>query len=111
MIRREVEKRKVVVLTGYTDLRRGISGLAAIVKLKYGLNPLEKGTLFLFCGRRRNSLKALIYEGDGFTLAYKRLTNGYFRWPGNTQEARKLTLEEYDRLVSGFDIDSSIREG
>ena len=110
MIRRDVEIRKAYICTGYTDLRRGIDGLVAIVRLKYKLDPIEKGTLFLFCGRRRDRIKLLLYEGDGFVLAYKRLTNGYFRWPRNEEEAKSLTWEEYDRLITGFEMQSSIKE-
>ena len=90
-------------------MRKGIDGLAALVRLKYGLDPLEAGTLFLFCGTKRDRIKALIFEGDGFTLAYKRLTCGTFNWPRNAEEARSLTREEYDRLMDGYTIESSIR--
>ena len=45
---------KVILAAGRSDLRKGIDGLAAMVRLKYGLDPLEKGTLFLFCGVRRD---------------------------------------------------------
>ncbi len=43
--------RRVVIATGFVDLRKGIDGLAQIVGTRYDLNPFEKGTLFLFCGR------------------------------------------------------------
>lgn len=90
-------------------MRKGIDGLVALVRLKYELDPLEVGTLFLFCGTRKDRIKALVYEGDGFTLAYKRLTSGAYNWPRNTQEAQSLTREEYDRLLDGYTIKSSIK--
>ena len=49
--------RRVVLKTGRTDLRRGIDGLKAVISLN-GMDPLEKGTLFLFCGRRNDGLSA-----------------------------------------------------
>jgi transposase len=49
--------KKTILAVGRSDLRKGIDGLAAMVKLKYGLDPLEKDTLFLFCGVRRDRLK------------------------------------------------------
>ncbi len=58
--------------TGFTDLRRGIDGLAAIVQQKFEMEPFTN-TLFLFCGRRRDRIKALYWEGVGFVLLYKRL--------------------------------------
>ena len=53
--------------TGFTDLRRGIDGLASIVQQQFELDPVTN-TLFLFCGRRRDRIKALYWEGDGFVL-------------------------------------------
>lgn len=64
--------------TGFTDLRRGIDGLAAIVQQQFELDPFTN-TLFLFCGRRCGRIKALYWEGDGFVLLYKRLESGSFQ--------------------------------
>ena len=71
---------KYYVACGYTDLRRGIDGLAAIVTQQYG-KELREDSLFLFCGRRTDRIKALYYSGDGYVLLYKRLDNGAFQWP------------------------------
>ena len=68
------------VAAGFTDLRRGIDGLAAIVTRQFG-HELSEDSLFLFCGRRTDRIKALYYSGDGYVLIYKRLTNGSFQWP------------------------------
>ena len=73
--------KKIYLATGYTDLRRGIDGLAAIIRFQFELDPYDKNTLFLFCGRRCDRIKALLWEGDGFLLMYKRLDNGAFNWP------------------------------
>ncbi len=62
---------------GYTDLRRGIDGLAAIVQQEFSLDPFTN-TLFLFCGRRWDRIKALYWEGNSFILLYKRLESGSF---------------------------------
>ena len=51
--------RRVVLATGYVDLRKGIDGLAQIIGANYGQNPFEEGTLFLFCGRRSDRAKGL----------------------------------------------------
>ncbi|MCR5468125.1 MAG: IS66 family insertion sequence element accessory protein TnpB, partial [Lachnospiraceae bacterium] len=56
-------------------MRKSIDGLAAIVQVQFKLNPFERN-LYLFCGRRRDRMKALLWEGDGFLLLYKRLDNG-----------------------------------
>ncbi len=99
---------KVVLAVGRSDLRKGIDGLAAMVRLKYGLNPLEKDTLFLFCGTRRDRLKGILWTGDRFILLYIRLAEGCFQWPGTEQEARNITPEEFKRLMEGFSIDPSV---
>ena len=62
----------VYIACGYTDLRRGIDGLATLVKSQFQMDPFQRA-LFLFCGRRRDRIKALYWEGDGFLLLYKRL--------------------------------------
>ena len=71
---------RVYIACGYTDLRRGIDGLAALVQQEFQLDPFTN-TLFLFWGRRRDRIKALYWEGNGFVLLYKRLEAGSFQWP------------------------------
>ena len=89
-------------------MRRGIDGLSATVRLKYGLDPLEKGTLFLFCGIRKDRIKGLLWEGDRFVMLYIRLVEGRFQWPNTEDEARQLSADEFMRLMDGFSIDPSI---
>ena len=95
---------KVYLACGYTDLRRGIDGLANIVQQQFRLDPFTN-TLFLFCGRRRDRIKALYWEGNGFVLLYKRLENGVFQWPRNETEARELTPQQYRWLMEGLKVD------
>jgi len=102
--------KKVIIATGRTDLRRGIDGLASAVRLNYGMDPLEEGTMFLFCGTRKDRIKALLYDGgDGFLLLYKRLTDGRYQWPMTPGEARDITGEQYRHLMEGFTLEGSIR--
>ena len=96
--------KKVYLATGVTDLRRGIEGLASIVLLDFQLDPYDKDTLFLFCGRKSDRIKGLIWEGDGFLLVYKRLYSGSFRWPRNKKEAMEITPEQYHMLMQGFEV-------
>lgn len=95
---------RVYIATGYTDMRKGIDGLAAIVQQNFKLDPFTN-TLFLFCGTTTTKLKALYWEGDGFVLLYKRLENGNFKWPRSEQEARLLTEQQFRWLMEGLSID------
>ena len=68
---------KIYIACGHTDMRKSIDGLSAIVSQNFMLDPFEKN-LFLFCGRKRDRIKAILWEGDGFLLLNKRLENGRF---------------------------------
>lgn len=94
--------KKVFIACGYTDLRKGIDGLAQIVGTTFDLNPFQKGTLFLFCGKRCDRIKGLLWEGTGFLLLYKRLEAGSFSWPRSRQEAVQLTRRQYSMLMAGL---------
>ena len=96
--------KNIYIATGYTDLRRGIDGLAAIIRFQFDLDPFDRNTLFLFCGRRSDRIKALLWEGDGFLLMYKRLNIGAFNWPRAADEAVEISQEEYERLMQGFEV-------
>lgn len=99
---------KLIIAPGRSDLRRGVDGLSAMVKLKYNLDPLERGTLFLFCGTRKDRLKGILWTGDRFIMLYIRLAEGRFQWPSNESEARQLDGAQFMRLMDGYSIDPSI---
>ncbi len=96
---------KIYIVCGYTDMRKSIDGLCAIVEDQLRMDPASSA-LFLFCGRRRDRIKALLREPDGFVLIYKRLTvPGGYQWPRKQSEVRDLSWREFDWLMSGIDID------
>ena len=110
MLREAGGIRRVVLKTGRTDLRRGIDGLKAVISLN-GMDPLEKGTLFLFCGRRNDRIRGLTFEGDGYLMITKRLSGqNRFQWPRNEEDMKNITMEQYRNLMEGFTIEGSIRE-
>ena len=59
--------RDIYIACGYTDMRKSIDGLAAIVQQQFRMDPFSPA-LVLFCGKRRDRFKALLWEGDGFLL-------------------------------------------
>jgi transposase len=101
---------RIIIACGRTDLRRGIDGLAAVVQEQFQLDPTEKNVLFLFCGTKADRIKGLIFEGDGYLLVYKRLSAGRFRWPRTQEEAMAITQEQFDLLMQGMTIVSTIRQ-
>lgn len=95
---------RIFIACGQTDMRKSIDGLAAIVSQTFKLDPFQNA-LYLFCGRRRDRVKALYWEGDGFLLLYKRLVNGSFQWPRSDDEAREITPQQYRWLLEGLSVD------
>ncbi|MCH4056758.1 MAG: IS66 family insertion sequence element accessory protein TnpB [Lactobacillaceae bacterium] len=104
-----VQVDKVYLICGRTDLRKGIDGLSILVADQFQLDPFQSA-LFLFCGTRADRFKALIWEGDGFLLLYKRIENGRLQWPRNKAEVRQLDADQLRRLLTGFSIDPSIKQ-
>ena len=93
---------RFIVVCGYTDLRKGISGLAQIIEGNYHLDPFETNTLFLFCGKRGDRIKALLWEGNGFLLLYKRWERGTLSWPRTPNEVAEISKHEYRLLLQGL---------
>lgn len=98
-----IDAAHVYIVCGYTDMRRSIDGLAAIIKQNFGCNPYD-GSLFLFCGKRSDRIKGLLWDADGFLLLYKRLDNGRFQWPRSESEIHTLSHEQFVWLMQGLSI-------
>lgn len=94
----------IYIACGYTDMRRGIDGLVAMIRGRFKLDPCEERSIFLFCGRRTDRIKAIIYEGDGFLLLYKRLADGNYQWPRTTEEVTNITEQQFRWLMEGLNI-------
>lgn len=97
----------IYIVTGYTDMRRAIDGLYAIIVDKLNEEP-DRRSIYLFCGKRCDRIKILLREPDGYTLLYKRLdpnVQGRFRWPRNADEVRSITWQQLDWLMSGLEIE------
>ena len=97
----------IYIVTGYTDMRRAIDGLYAIIVDKLKEEP-DRRSIYLFCGKRCDRIKILLREPDGYTLLYKRLdpnVQGRFRWPRNADEVRSITWQQLDWLMTGLEIE------
>ena len=98
---------RVFLCTSRTDMRKGFDTLAAVVRDGLGYDPLS-GHLFLFVGRRRDRLKILYWDRDGYALWYKRLERGTFRMPAAKPDASSVELKasELAMLLEGIDLRS-----
>jgi transposase len=87
------------------DMRRGRNGLAAIAREVMQADPFGGG-LFLFVGRRFDSLKLLYWERNGFALWWKRIeSDEKYHWPRMLEEdVVTLTTEQLNWLLDGYDI-------
>ncbi|HUO60510.1 MAG TPA: IS66 family insertion sequence element accessory protein TnpB [Candidatus Acidoferrales bacterium] len=90
------------IAAGVTDLRRGFTGLSALVQTTLELDPLS-GHVFVFRGRRGDLIKVLWWDGDGLCLFAKRLERGRFVWPKADSGTVSLTRAQLSMLCEGID--------
>jgi transposase len=96
--------RQFYIRYGYTDMRKQIDGLAAIIQSQV---EMEEGVLFLFCGKKADRIKGLFWDGTGYVLVYKRLSNSHFQWPRTAEDLKRITPQEYRWLMEGLSIHQS----
>ena len=110
---------KIFVYTGVTDMRRSFDRLAQMVEEHLEQNP-ESGHLYLFFSRRRDCVKMLLWEGDGFVIWYKRLELGTFAVPVPAAPAAdpgapgrpaglQIRASDLNLLLAGADLASVTR--
>jgi transposase len=89
------------------DFRKTFDGLSGEVRDFLGREPLD-GSVYVFYNRRRDRLKILLWDGDGFWLFYKRLERGTFEMPRVDQQPRQVRLgrEELELILSGIELGS-----
>jgi len=99
----------VYLSCGHTDMRKSINGLTVLVQESFKLDPFADA-IFVFCNRKRDRLKILEWDRDGFWLYFKRLEKGHFRWP-QAGEAPTMTLtgEELSVLLGGVRVELKIK--
>jgi transposase len=94
---------RIWLATGVTDLRRGFTGLHALIAQEFGQSPLN-GDFYVFANRRRDLLKIFFYDTGGLWVCGKRLERGTYRWPQPGQKIITLNPAELQLLVSGIDL-------
>jgi transposase len=99
---------QIWIAAGVTDLRRGFTGLSAIVQTKLEQDPFG-GQVFVFRGRRGDLIKILWWDGDGLCLFAKRIERGRFVWPKAENGAVALTRAQLSMLLEGIDWRRPVR--
>jgi transposase len=84
-------------------MRKSIDGLATLVLSKFQLDP-HQPALFLFCGRRKDRIKGLLWDETGFLLLYKRLENGQYQWPDTPEDLLEISEQQLRWLTEGLSI-------
>lgn len=94
---------RILVAVDAVDFRKGIDGLARVCREVLAADPFGGG-LFVFRSRRQTAWRILVYDGQGFWLAHKRLSKGHFRWwPTSASAATPLEAHQRQRLIVAGD--------
>ena len=95
---------------GVADMRKGFDGLSGLVSSELGRDPAD-GSVYLFINRRRDRLKMLVWEQGGFMLYYKRLEQGTFELPKQTQDGQlSITWETLVLMITGIKLEKISRK-
>jgi len=101
---------QVYLALGATDMRRSIDGLSAIVSAVFELNPFSNAW-FVFCGKRKDRLKILRWDCNGFWLYYRRLEKGRFKWPERSEvrsdKPLSISRRQLNWLLDGLTIEQA----
>jgi transposase len=90
------------------DFRKGIDGLTAIIEQSLALDPFA-AVVYGFTNRRRDRIKLLFWDKNGFWMLLKRLEADRFTWPRRQQAVAEITIEQLQWLLDGIDIDAMKR--
>ena len=85
----------VYIAFGATDFRRQIKGLMEIIQAEHGMNPYASNTCYIFCNKKKTSIKILVYDKNGFICAQKTVIDeNKFKWPRNEKELKSITKQQ-----------------
>ena len=99
----DLNKVRIFIHPGYTDMRKAVNGLTGIVEQQMEGEPFS-GNVYLFCNRERRLLKAVWWDRNGFWLSQKRLEKDKYPWPLTNEAVKELNSEELLMLLAGIDF-------
>lgn len=96
----------IYLALGLTDFRKQISCLVSMVQLQFGKDPFMETNVFIFCNKKRDSVKVLRYDKNGFILAHKKLLEKMkFQWPKESEMVKEITSKQIEWLLEGLEIE------
>lgn len=93
---------KLYLASKPVDFRKGMDGLAAIVMNEFDLDPFS-GAIFIFRSKRADRMKAIVWDGTGLVMTYKRLEGSGFVWPRMTDGVITISRSQFEALFEGLD--------
>ena len=97
---------KIIIACGWTDFRKQSNSLVQMVHGSFNLDPYNDSYVFIFCNRKRDGIKVLRYDKNGFILAHKKLLDKMkFQWPKDSEEAREITSQQVIWLLQRLSIE------
>ena len=98
----------IFLACGATDFRKQIPGLVAVVTLQFHLDPYNGNYVFIFCNRKRDAIKVLRYDRNGFVLPTKKLLDDMkFQWPRTPNEVKEISFQQVEWLLQGLEIEQN----
>jgi transposase len=100
------DTKHIYLAIGATDFRKQIQGLVSIVQTQFGKDPFMESSIFIFCNRKRDSVKVLRYDRNGFVLAQKKLLDKMkFQWPKDKTNIKVITIKQLEWLLEGLAVE------
>ena len=97
---------RIFLACGATDFTKQIAGLTAMVSLQFDLDPYEESHVFIFCNKKKDAIKVLRYDQNGFVLATKKLLDDLkFQWPKTPSDVREVSFQQVEWLLAGLEIE------
>ena len=97
----------IYIAYGVTDFRKQTSSLCSIITNTFN-KSLYDNSAYIFCNKKRNSIRVLCYDKNGFILAQKTLLDTdkmKFKWPRNTDELKNISKQQLNWLLSGLELE------
>ncbi|MBC6994838.1 IS66 family insertion sequence element accessory protein TnpB [Neolewinella lacunae] len=98
-------QQRYFIYRGETDMRKGFNGLSGLVR-NHISHDLLSGDVFIFLNKRRDRIKLLVWDRNGFVVWYKVLEQGTFELPAANNTSLEMSWTDIYLLLEGIEIKS-----